>query len=117
MAKKYLCRHPSCNQLIDHSGYCPRHAPLHSMEKQFEERTVAPEVDWTGMYANARWRKLRKDFLSRYPRCVVCGEPATVVDHIEAHRGNEELFWDESNLQPLCKSCHSRKTVWEESRR
>jgi len=36
--------------------------------------------------------------------------PATVVDHILPHRGDEDLFWDESNWQPLCKRCHDRKT-------
>jgi len=36
--------------------------------------------------------------------------PATVVDHIIPHRGDETLFWDESNWQALCKKCHDRKT-------
>ena len=39
--------------------------------------------------------------------------PATVVDHIVPHKGNLELFWAESNLQALCKSCHDRKTTKE----
>ena len=34
----------------------------------------------------------------------------TVVDHIVPHRGDARLFWDEDNWQPLCKSCHDRKT-------
>ncbi|MCG8990866.1 HNH endonuclease [Laribacter hongkongensis] len=32
---------------------------------------------------------------------------ATVVDHITPHRGDQRLFWDSSNWQPLCASCHS----------
>ena len=36
--------------------------------------------------------------------------PATVVDHVIPHRGNKQLFWDEKNWQPLCKSCHDLKT-------
>ena len=36
--------------------------------------------------------------------------PATVVGHIIPHRGNQKLFWDEKNWQPLCKDCHDRKT-------
>lgn len=39
--------------------------------------------------------------------------PATVVDHIIPHEGNLELFWDENNIQSLCKSCHDRKTAGE----
>nr|WP_243256973.1 HNH endonuclease signature motif containing protein [Rhizobium skierniewicense] len=29
-----------------------------------------------------------------------------VADHKIPHRGDEALFWDESNLQCLCKPCH-----------
>jgi hypothetical protein len=36
---------------------------------------------------------------------------ATVVDHKKPHRGDPHLFWDETNWQGLCKSCHDRKTV------
>ena len=31
---------------------------------------------------------------------------ATVVDHIIPHKGDSDLFWDESNWQSLCKRCH-----------
>jgi 5-methylcytosine-specific restriction protein A len=39
---------------------------------------------------------------------------ATVVDHIKPHRGNQKLFWDEDNWQPMCKQCHDRKTLTED---
>ena len=50
-----------------------------------------------------------------HPLCAECLKnsvltPATVVDHIVPHRGDYALFWDENNWQPLCKSCHDRKT-------
>ncbi|CQR75082.1 hypothetical protein SpAn4DRAFT_4446 [Sporomusa ovata] len=32
------------------------------------------------------------------------------MDHIKAHRGDQVLFWDQSNWQPLCKKCHDKKT-------
>ena len=33
-----------------------------------------------------------------------------VTDHVVPHRGDPAVFWDVSNLQPLCRSCHdSRK--------
>jgi 5-methylcytosine-specific restriction protein A len=38
-----------------------------------------------------------------------------VVDHIVPHRGREQLFWDESNWQALCKPCHDKKTGEEDS--
>lgn len=60
---------------------------------------------------NWKWRKARERFLSERPLCVMCQsenriEPATVVDHITPHRGDEALFWDESNWQSLCKRHH-----------
>jgi hypothetical protein len=33
--------------------------------------------------------------------------PATIVHHKVKHEGNVELFWDESNLESVCASCHS----------
>lgn len=33
---------------------------------------------------------------------------ANVVDHIKAHKGDRVLFFDASNLQSLCPSCHNR---------
>jgi 5-methylcytosine-specific restriction protein A len=57
-------------------------------------------------------------YLYRHPLCVNCHdqgylEPATVVDHIQPHRGDQALFWDPSNWQALCKTCHDRKTAQE----
>jgi len=63
-------------------------------------------------YNNQRWRNLRKRFLDANPLCVKCKEMgfvtvATTVDHKKPHKGNEKMFWDESNLQGLCSHCHS----------
>jgi len=38
-----------------------------------------------------------------------CNAPATVVDHIIPHRGDEALFNDRNNLQSLCAPCHNRR--------
>ena len=52
----------------------------------------------------------------RFDRCLQQGryEKATVVDHITPHKGNQQLFWDRNNWQPLCKQCHDRKTATED---
>ena len=52
--------------------------------------------------------------MRRHPLCVECEKEgrttaAVVVDHITPHRGDQTLFWDEKNWQPLCQSHHSRK--------
>jgi len=39
---------------------------------------------------------------------------ALVVDHIQPHKGNDDLFWDASNWQSLCEACHNLKTATED---
>lgn len=60
------------------------------------------------------WEKARADFLATNPRCARCGSLASVVDHIRPHRGDRRLFWDRTNWQPLCASCHSSHKQREE---
>ena len=68
-----------------------------------------------------RWRKLRCIFLLENPLCadpfgLHDGKPvpATDVDHIvPKSRGGTD---DWTNLQPLCHSCHSKKTAMENRR-
>jgi 5-methylcytosine-specific restriction endonuclease McrA len=36
------------------------------------------------------------------------------VDHIVPHKGDERLFWEPTNHQPLCLPCNSAKAVREE---
>ena len=67
------------------------------------------------LYNTRRWRRLSKMHLAENPLCVTCEKAGRVemgaaVDHIEPHRGDEGLFWDEANWQSLCKSCHGKKT-------
>lgn len=67
--------------------------------------------EYRKLYKRARWLKLRKRLLSEQPLCSFCYSkgfvvPATIADHITPHKGNETLFWDYNNLQPLCKTCH-----------
>lgn len=57
------------------------------------------------------WDKEAKAFLAAFGQCTSCGAPATVVDHVTPHKGDQRLFWDRRNWQPLCASCHGRKTV------
>lgn len=67
-----------------------------------------------------KWQKAREAFLRENPLCVRCTAEgrvtvATVVDHIEPHRGDQSLFWRRSNWQPLCSTHHSRDKQREES--
>jgi 5-methylcytosine-specific restriction protein A len=105
---KRPCGHPGCPNLTS-ERYCETHKPLHPDRPPSAERGY-----------NSRWRKLSKAYLRKHPLCVKCMQdgryvPATVVDHITPHRGNEVLMWGETNWQALCKPCHDRKT-WTEDK-
>jgi len=65
------------------------------------------------------WQQAARHYLQGHPLCVIHLREgrlvrATQVDHIRAHRGDYELFWDERNWQGLCQRCHSRKTATED---
>ena len=69
-------------------------------------------IEWRKWYKTPRWRRLRWTILVRdLFTCRMCGraEPDTrllVADHKQPHRGDERMFWDDSNLWCLCKPCH-----------
>jgi 5-methylcytosine-specific restriction endonuclease McrA len=75
---------------------------------------------WRRWYNTARWRALRlKVFLRDLFTCKRCGHvegdtSLLVCDHVIPHRGDEAKFWDEANLQTLCKDCHDRVKQREE---
>lgn len=116
------CNYPGCTTLT-RIGYCEVHQRPKFVEIQYEKtkkkykdnRKSASQRGYT-----SRWSQSAKGYLAKHPWCVVCQNrdgtlvPATVVDHIIPHKGNRELFWDRSNWQGLCVSCHSRKTVLED---
>lgn len=63
------------------------------------------------LYKTSRWQRLRALQLKKYPCCALCEKEgyvkgADTVDHVIPHKGDEELFWDDNNLQSLCKQCH-----------
>ena len=106
---KSICRYPGCGVLLDLPGYCVKHA------KHVEQQRGSS----TERGYNHRWRKARETYLRSNPLCVICDAdgvltPATVVDHITPHRGDQKLFWSRGNWQALCKRHHDRKTAKED---
>ena len=64
-------------------------------------------------YHLTKWRKLRATQIKLNPLCKYCEangiiSAAVVADHVIAVRLGGE-FWDVSNLQSLCVSCHNSK--------
>ena len=102
------CSHVGCPNLTA-ERFCEQHK---EEAKQYDrERGTRQQRGYTN-----RWLKCRIIYLRAHPLCVVCLKAnrvtaATEVDHIIPHKGDPRLFWDESNWQSLCKSCHSTKTA------
>ncbi|CAH0435486.1 HNH endonuclease [Clostridium neonatale] len=110
MPKKPLkpCKQPGCPKLTEEK-YCYEHKALHMNDR----------ANATLRGYDSRWRAARNRFLKVNPLCVKCRKEdkltkATVVDHIKPHRGDKNLFWDQSNWQSLCKTCHDKKTMSED---
>ena len=76
-------------------------------------------------YQLTRWRKLRGEVMRDYRwMCGVCAQKgiwtaATEVDHINPvskmkldvnRAADKELFFQKSNLQAICRSCHKSKS-------
>ena len=108
------CGYPGCHALT-RENYCDKHKQLHIRNpKEFERESP------TKRGYNYKWTKARKAFLAQHPicecpACKVSGHPlpANVVDYIIPHRGDRDLFWDESNWQAMNKRCHDKKTARE----
>lgn len=111
--KTTLCHKHGCYaSALAGYHYCQTHI---KMEQSWGQRRIQRKqsTQWHHLYNSNKWRVAKNEFLKRYPYCVVCGALATVVDHVVPHRGNEDLFWDENNWQPLCTAHHGAKTMKE----
>ena len=116
-----VCRKAGCQRLTtDPSGYCEAHVEWGVREEEARLAAIAKKSDAKRGHAAARgynhkWAKARETFLKRNPLCVECEKvgravPATVVDHIEPHHGDSNLFWNTANWQSLCRVHHDQKT-------
>jgi len=101
------CKRTGCAVLVRDVAYCDKHKPRYDADYK--------RPDYSKLYHTSRWRMMRAEQLLLAPFCGECAEynlrvRATDVDHIVPHRGDKKLFYDKSNLQSLCHSCHSKKT-------
>ena len=120
------CSHPGgCPELVE-SGRCPAHSRQADRARAVKG---APKENWR--WGSWRWRKFSERFRHQYPFCGMrppeapatadsqCQRkgvvtPAKDVDHIIQVTGlDDPLCFAASNLQALCKACHSGKTLRE----
>lgn len=99
------CVYPGCHERIRHGAYCTHHKA--KQRQTFDDRRGSS----TDRGYDYRWQRARAAFLLLNPLCVMCEAKgrttaASVVDHIVPHKGDEILFWDSANWQPLCRACH-----------
>ncbi|MCK5604813.1 HNH endonuclease [Candidatus Pacearchaeota archaeon] len=111
------CKNPHCrNTTTRPSGYC---LPCENRSKTIKFKPKRERATTDHLYSTRRWRATRELHLSTEPLCRPCKKegrlvPAVLVDHIKPHKGDEELFWDESNRQSMCDLCHRQKSARED---
>jgi 5-methylcytosine-specific restriction protein A len=112
------CIEPGCPAAADRGSRCLEHLRQRDTVRRVARRAKGE------IYKTARWLRLRAAHLSSEPLCQCsdpqcghhqgreCWRPGYAVDHITPiERGGDA--WAEENLQTLCLSCHSRKTMLE----
>ncbi len=117
MPKKPLkpCSYPGCPELVENQ-YCD----VHMKKRNNEYNRYARDEFSKNFYNTPAWRLARKKQLDSNPFCFEClkkgkRSKATIVDHVVAIKQGGDRF-NPINLQSLCWSCHSRKSIKEGSR-
>lgn len=100
---------PGCQETHAPGG-CPKAKKFVRRESDQRRGTAASRG------YGAKWQKLSRAYLDAHTECRICKAAglvvvSEVVDHIVPHRGDMGLFWQRMNWQPLCKTCHDRKTA------
>ena len=105
-----------------------------------KKKALSPNEDKYQNKGSGEWRQRAKAFLTKggtvpvqrrrkkkngtyhvfyefYRPCVSCGKAGTHCDHIINASNDGVDFWDQSNWQPLCPSCHGKKSRGESNRK
>lgn len=106
----HACAQPNCPALIPSGRFCDTHR-INASREYAELRGTTKERGYAGSWPKLRAQVLREDPLCRWHSDRGYTVIAAEVDHIVPKKcGGSD---DRSNLQPLCKACHSAKTLKE----
>jgi len=102
------CAKAGCPNLVRQVRYCDTCKPKMSRASRVDQKVRKR------FYNSKTWKYTRIEQLSLEPLCRSCRRLANEVDHIvPISLGGQEI--DPNNLQSLCKRCHSKKTLEENS--
>ena len=87
----------------------PYQPKTHRVTPILRQRDMRPSAARRGY--GKRWRDLRQVFLTNNPTCQDCHGEATEAHHVSKVRDDPGRVYDWSNLIPLCKPCHTRRTA------
>lgn len=121
-APRRPCAKPGCGKLSN-GTYCEEHTKQKQVVQKQERIKYDNERGTSASRGyNYRWQKYSAQYRVNNPLCVMCLKvgkliPAQCVDHIIAVESKDDpLFWDASNHQSLCNTCHNIKSEAEGNR-
>lgn len=112
-AALHPCSAPGCGVLTN-AGRCPAHAKAGA--RAYERKRGSPSARGY----TYRWEQYAAAYKREHPLCVHCQANGRIaatqcVDHKTPVSGPDDpLFWEPTNHQALCHSCHSIKTASED---
>ena len=123
------CLHPGCRLLVLAGAYCDLHRSARRLQQsrtysatRSEKQQSNSELATAQTVRNsARWQTVRDVIRAKHP---VCCDPfnrhsnespqlTTQIHHIEPIGKRPELAFEDSNLAPLCDSCHASSEALE----
>lgn len=107
-----VCSVHGCPAIATDGSYCATHArSLESIRRRIHDDRRGSS---TARGYDRRWRRVRASVLARRPLCEDCERDGRVTLAAEVHHVDGDTRHNtDDNLIPLCKSCHSRRTMIE----
>lgn len=115
-APRRPCNKPGCG-ILGLTPYCEKHTKVKAEEAKIKDKYRGTASSRGYGY---RWSKASKLYRENNPLCIMCQKKGILklnncVDHIEPVSGPDDpKFWDETNWQGLCTTCHGIKTASED---